>query len=73
MKRVVVVTYESGDIIPTQVAEGITDEEIYEYFQIGRVFNVGCVTDRLSAIKKVKILKREEIKWNLKLWPKNKT
>ena len=30
MKRVVVVTYESGDIIPTQVAEGITDEEIYD-------------------------------------------
>lgn len=27
MKRVIVVTYESGDIIPTQVAEGITDKE----------------------------------------------
>lgn len=57
MKRVVVVTYESGDIIPTQVAEGITDEVIYEYFKVGRVFNVGCVTDRLSAVKKVEILK----------------
>jgi hypothetical protein len=57
MKRVVAVTYESGDIIQTQVAEGITDEVIYEYFKIGRVFNVGCVTDRLSAVKKVEILK----------------
>ena len=56
MKRVVVVTYESGEIIPTQIAEGITDEVIRDYFKIGRVFNVGSVTDRLSAVKKVEII-----------------
>lgn len=57
MKRVVVVTYESGDIISTQVGDGITDEEIYEYFKIGKIFNIGRVTDRLSAVKKVEIIK----------------
>ena len=57
MKRVIMVTFESGDIIPTHVAEGITDERIYEYYRVGKVFNIGRVEDRLSAVKKVEIIK----------------
>lgn len=36
---------------------GIKSEKILKYFKVGRVFNVGRVTDRLSAVKKVEILK----------------
>ena len=56
MKIVVVVTYESGDEITTSLAN-VSDEVIHEYFKVGRVFNIGCVTDRLSAVKKVEIIK----------------
>lgn len=49
------VTYKNGDVINTSING--TDQEIREYFKIGRVFNIGTVNDNLQSIVKCEIIK----------------
>ena len=55
--REVQVTYQGGDVITTSMNGTLTDKEIEEYFKIGKKFNIGCVTDKIRAVKSVVILK----------------
>ena len=54
--RGVKVTYSNGQSIATSMAAHLTDEDIKNYFRVGRVFNIGSVTDDLQAVKHVEIL-----------------
>lgn len=54
--RNVTVEYENGDFVNTDMAAHLTDEEIYDYFKIGKVFNIGSgENDNLQAVKNVTI------------------
>ena len=54
--RNVTVEYENGDVVHTNMAAHLTDEEIYDYFKIGKVFNIGNGEhDNLQAVKNVTI------------------
>jgi len=55
--RSVEVTYSTGDIIATSMAAHLTDDDIFQYFRIGKVFNIGNgVNDKLARVTNVKIL-----------------
>lgn len=54
--RNVTVEYENGDVVHTNMAGHLTDEEIYDYFKIGKVFNIGNGEhDNLQAVRNVSI------------------
>lgn len=56
--RSVRVTYDDGTVIPTSMAHNLSDNEILNYFAIGRTFNIGDGPhDKLAKVKKVEILK----------------
>lgn len=58
--REVRVTFANGDIMFTNMASGVTDAEILEYYKPGRYFNLGLnggVEDNMVAVSEVKILK----------------
>jgi len=57
--RSVRVIYDDGTDYTTSMASGLTDDEINDYFKVGRKFNVGGPqgTDKMAKVKKVKILK----------------
>lgn len=55
--RCVEVHYCNGDIITTSMNANLTDEEIKNYFRIGRQFNVGSINDNLATVTKIIILK----------------
>jgi len=55
--RNVKVIFENGSTINTSMAARLTDEEIKEYYKIGKVFNIGSVEDNLQKVIKVEILK----------------
>lgn len=55
--RAVRVTYDSGDVIETSMASGLTDEEILAYFKVGTEFNIGSVSDKMAKVTKVEILR----------------
>lgn len=56
--REVRVTYSNGETIGTDMAAGLTDAEILDYFRIGRWFNIGHGEhDLMAAVEKVEILK----------------
>ncbi len=57
MLRVIRITFSDGDVINTNMAENITDDEIKNYYKIGRIFNLGIVDDKLVRVTKVEILK----------------
>ena len=54
--REVKVFFENGDHLQTSMAEGLTDEQILEYYAIGKVFNLGVVDDLLAKVKRVEII-----------------
>lgn len=54
--RAIKVTYENGDVISTSMAAGLSDSEMLDYFKVGRVFNIGNVTDNMQAIVEAEIL-----------------
>lgn len=55
--RYVEVTYSTGDVIGTSMAAHLTDEDIYEYFKLGRVFNIGDgPKDKLAKVIDVNII-----------------
>lgn len=56
-RRLVKVFYANGINITTSMAEGVTDEQIHDYFAIGKKFNIGeGGNDDLQAVTKVMIL-----------------
>jgi hypothetical protein len=56
--RSVEVEYEDGTIIPTSMAAHLTDDEINDYFAVGKEFNIGNgELDNMQKVKKVEILK----------------
>ena len=56
--RSVKVTYDNGDEITTNMAAHLTDEDINNYFKIGKSLNIGSSgNDLISKVKKVEILK----------------
>lgn len=55
--RSVKVTYDTGDVISTSMAAHLSDQQIYDYFAIGKQFNIGSNTDKLANVTKVEIIK----------------
>lgn len=47
------VTYSNGDIIETDMAAQLTDQQIRDYFKIGRQFNVGREKDKIVSVKRL--------------------
>ena len=55
------VTYENGEVVPTEVDGDMTDEEIREYFKPGKEFNIGVGNkDNFQKVKSIEILKPGE-------------
>lgn len=55
--RAVRVIYDNGNVIETSMAAHLTDEEILNYFRIGRKFNVGSSErDVIASVTDVEIL-----------------
>jgi hypothetical protein len=56
--RSVRVTYSNGEVINTNMAHGLKDEDIYNYFAIGKQFNISSgIEDNLQTVVKCEILK----------------
>jgi hypothetical protein len=55
--RGVEVTYADGTVIPTSMAANLSDEDIHNYFKVGRMFNIGNVEDNMQAVKSVNIIR----------------
>lgn len=55
--RVVKVTYENGDTITTSMSPKLTNEEMLDYFRVGKYFNIGSVEDNMQRVVKAEILR----------------
>ena len=56
--RVIKVYYSNGDTISTSMAAHLTNEQMTDYFKVGRVFNVGSGEhDIMAKVVKTEILK----------------
>ena len=56
--RSVRVTYDNGFVQNTSMASGLSDQDIRDYFKVGREFNIGSGEhDRIAKVKEVEILK----------------
>lgn len=55
--RCVEIHFSNGDIITTSMNANLTDEEIKNYFRIGRQFNIGSISDNLATVTNVIIKK----------------
>lgn len=55
--REVRVTFDNGDVIETSMNPKLTDDDINEYYKIGKQFNIGRIDDKMAKVKKVEILK----------------
>jgi len=55
--RAAKITFENGDTITTSLASDLTDEDIYDYYKIGKTFNIGNVKDNLQKVADVEILR----------------
>lgn len=55
--RAAKVTFSDGNEITTSLAAHLTDDEIRNYFKIGKEFNIGLVEDNVVKVVKVEILK----------------
>jgi hypothetical protein len=65
--REVKVTFADGNTINTNMAKGITDGEIRDYYAIGKKFNLGtgadgAPEDNMQAVTKVEILAKRDVK-----------
>jgi len=61
--RSVKITFEDGDTVSTNMAAHLSDEEIHDYYKVGKKFNLGFryikgeeVEDNLQAVTSVEIL-----------------
>jgi hypothetical protein len=58
--RSVKITFSDGNAISTSMAEHLTDEEIYDYYAIGKEFNVGRFEeDDIQSVVDVEILENK--------------
>jgi len=55
--RAIAVVYSDGSFLTTNMAAGLSDKEMLEYFSIGKVFNIGQVEDNLQTVVKREIIK----------------
>ena len=55
--RAIKVTYSNGDTICTSMAKSLTDDEMLNYFSIGKWFNLGSVGDNMQQVTKRQILR----------------
>lgn len=57
--REVRVTYADGDVVETSMAAHLTDQDIHDYFKVGKYFNLGSGDrDNMQKVEKVEILYR---------------
>jgi len=54
--RSVKVHFNDGNHLVTNMAAGLSDEEIRNYYAIGRSFNLGIVENNMAQVTKVVIL-----------------
>lgn len=54
--RSVKVTFDDGSTIVTDMAAGLSDKEILDYYAKGRQFNIGDTDDKIAAVSDVEIL-----------------
>lgn len=55
--RSVKITFNCGDTICSSMASHLTDEEIKNYYKVGKIFNIGSgQKDRITTVKQVDIL-----------------
>jgi hypothetical protein len=60
--RHVRVTFDDGNVIDTNMAAGVTDEEIRKYYGVGTTFNVGeGENDKMAKVAKVEILASRKV------------
>lgn len=60
--RRVKVVFDNGDVINTSMAAHLTDEEILDYYKVGKVFNLGSgELDNLQKVKEVILLDKFEV------------
>ncbi len=58
MLRAAKIIFDNGDSITTSLAANLTDDEIKNYYRIGRVFNLGNgELDLMAKVTEVIILK----------------
>ena len=58
--RSVKVTYDNGKEITTSMSSKLTDDDIKDYFKIGKSFNIGSGSnDKMAKVKKVEILESD--------------
>lgn len=58
--RSIKVDFENGDTITTNMAAHLTDEEMLDYYQVGKIFNLGNGPhDNLSKVKSAEILENK--------------
>lgn len=55
--RAIKVYYENGDTITTSMSANLTDKEMLDYFQPGKVFNIGSVSDNMQRVVKSEIIR----------------
>lgn len=54
--REIKVTYSDGTVISTNMAAHLTDQQMLNYFSIGRPVNIGNVTDNMQTIVAAEII-----------------
>lgn len=65
--RSVRVTFDDGNVVNTNIAAGVTDEEIKAYYAVGKEFNLGSgENDRIAKVTKVDILAGSDVEAALK-------
>ena len=61
--RSIVVTYDDGTVIPTNMAAHLTDKEMLDYFAVGTVFNIGSIDDNVVAVASAVIVKTKYLEF----------
>lgn len=59
--RKVKVNFENGDSISTNMASHLTDQEILDYYKVGKEFNLGNPEDNMTKVKSVEILDKQDV------------
>jgi len=54
--RHVKVTYSDGNVIYTDMAAHLTNEQILSYFKVGKWFNIGNSEDNMQTVTKCEII-----------------
>ena len=55
--RAIKVTYSDGSEIIASMASHLTDEEMLNYFEVGKWFNIGSNADNMQQVVKSEILR----------------